>query len=60
MAQLTQVELNSIREVVMGHQTIASKLSEYAQKCQDAEIKKMFEQASQEAAKSSQNLLQML
>ena len=60
MAQLTQVELNSIREIVMGHQTMSSKLSDYAQKCQDPQIKQMFEQASQEAQKSSQNLLNML
>jgi len=60
MAQLNQMELNSIREIVAGHQTMAAKLTDYASKCQDTQIKQMFEQASQEANKSAQNLLQML
>jgi len=60
MANLNQSELNSIRESVMGHQTMASKLKDYASQCQDTKIKQMFTQASQDAEKGAQNLLQML
>lgn len=60
MAKLNQQELNSIREVVTSHQTMSSKLSTYANQCQDPNIKQMFTQASQEASKSAQNLIQML
>jgi len=60
MPNLTQVEVNSIREVVACHQTMSSKLSNYAEKCQDQQIKQMFKQASTEADKSAHNLLQML
>jgi hypothetical protein len=60
MANFTQSEVNSIREVVMSHQTMASKLSTYAGQCQDAQIKQVFTQAAQEAHKSAQNLIQML
>ncbi len=59
-ANLSQMELNSIREIVSCHQTIASKLSTYANQCQDQHIKQMFSQAAQEAQKSVQNLIQML
>lgn len=60
MAKLSQQELNSIREVVSSHQTMANKLSTYANQCQDQSIKQMFSQASQQAQKSAQNLIQML
>lgn len=60
MVNLTQVEVNFIREVVTSHQTMASKLSNYANQCQDSNIKQMFSQASQQAQKSAQNLIQML
>ncbi len=60
MANFTQSELNSIREMVTSHQTISSKLKSYADQCQDSNIKQMFNQASQQAQKSAQNLIQML
>jgi spore coat protein CotF len=57
---LNQSELNSIREVVSSQHTTSSKLSAYANQCQDANIKQMFTQAAQEAQKSAQTLMQML
>ncbi len=60
MAQLTQMEANSIREMVGCHQTYAAKLNTYAQQCQDTQIKQMFQQAAQSAQQSSQKLTQML
>lgn len=58
--QLNQMEVNSIREIVECHQTTATKLSDYAQQCEDARIKQMFEQAATEAQQSCQKLTQML
>lgn len=60
MAQLSQMEVNSIREVVTGHQMMASKLGSYAKTCNDSQIKQMFEKASTEAQQSAQKLIQML
>jgi hypothetical protein len=60
MANLNQMELSSIREVVGCHITTANKLQNYASQCQDPQIKQMFQQASQEAQKSAQKLIQML
>ena len=60
MSNLTQTELNSIREMVACHQTTANKLGEYANQCQDQHIRQMFTKASQDAQKSAQDLIQML
>ena len=60
MTNLTQMEVNSIREIVSGHQMMANKLKCYANDCQDAQIKQLFSQASQDAQKSAQTLIGML
>ncbi len=60
MTNLSQSELNSIREVVTGHQTMACKLKSFANQVQDAQIKQMFSKASQDAQQSAQKLIQML
>lgn len=60
MASLNQMELNSIRECVSNHITMASKLSAYATKVTDSELKQMFKSASTEATQNAQKLIQML
>lgn len=60
MAQLTQVEVNSIREVASCHQTVAAKFNTYAQQCTDPQIKQMFQKAGQDATQSAQKLIQLL
>jgi len=60
MATLTQVELSSIREMVASHRTTAVKLNDFAGQCSDPKIKQMFTQASTEANKSADNLMQKL
>jgi hypothetical protein len=60
MASLTQVELNSIREMVACHRTTSVKLHNFASQCADPKIQQMFRQASTEADKSANNLIQML
>ncbi len=60
MPNLNESELNSIREAVTAHQTTANKLCDYANQCQDAEIKQMFQQASTQAKQGAQKLTNML
>ena len=60
MHGLKQSELNSIREVAACHQTVANKLSIYAEQVNDPNIKQMFTQASTKANQGAQNLIQML
>jgi len=60
MNGLKQSELNSIREVAASHQTVANKLSAYAEQVNDPNVKQMFTQASTKAQQGAQNLIQML
>ena len=60
MTNLTQSELNSIREVVTCHQTTACKLRSFADQVHDGQIKQMFSKASQDAQRSAQTLIQLL
>jgi len=60
MSNLNQSELNSIREVVGGHQTSACKLEDYANMCTDPNIKQMFSQGSKDAKKNAQDLINMI
>ncbi|MCL2399009.1 MAG: hypothetical protein FWC91_04585 [Defluviitaleaceae bacterium] len=60
MTGLRQSELNSIREVAACHQTVANKLSSFANQVNDSNIKQMFNQASNQARQGAQNLIQML
>ncbi|MCL2853126.1 MAG: hypothetical protein FWE20_08865 [Defluviitaleaceae bacterium] len=53
-------ELNSIRECASSHQTQAAKLNDFANKCNDPQIKQMFSQASKQASQAAQKLTQML
>ncbi|MDR1067053.1 MAG: hypothetical protein LBL35_06450 [Clostridiales bacterium] len=60
MQNLTQPELNSIREVAMAHQTLHTKFTNYASQCNDPQIKQMFTKAATDAQNAAQNLIQML
>ena len=60
MPGLKQSELNWIREVVLGHQTVAGKLSEYSNQVTDPQIKQMLTKASTEATQAANKLIQML
>ncbi len=60
MANITQVELNAIREVVGSHALISAKLGDYAKQCKDPQIKQMFKAGSEEAAMSADKLLKFL
>ena len=60
MPNLNQSEFNSIREIAGAHQTMACKLKDYSNQCQDPHIKQMFSQASDSAKQSAQKLTDML
>jgi hypothetical protein len=60
LTQLNQMELQNLREIISGHQTMVTKLNDYAQKCNDPQIKQMFQQAAQSAQTTVQNLTQSL
>ncbi|GAB6086123.1 DUF1657 domain-containing protein [Alkaliphilus crotonatoxidans] len=60
MQQLNQMELQNLRHLIGSHQTISAKLNDYAQQCQDQQVKQMFQQAAQSAQNSAQKLMTFL
>ncbi len=42
MGNINQMELQSLREIIGAHQTMASKFDFYSNQCQDPNIKKTF------------------
>jgi len=57
---LTQMELQNIRHLVGAHATAEKKLRFYAQQCQDAQLKQMFEQSAQSACDTKKKLMSFL
>lgn len=60
LSQLNELELQNLREIIGGHQTMISKFNHYAENCKDPQIKQMFSQSAREAQTTVQNLIQSL
>ena len=60
MSNFNEMELNSIRECVLAHITISSKLLSYSNKVTDENLKQMFKNASTQAEQAANKLTQML
>lgn len=58
--QLNELEVQNIRHFVGGHQTIAAKYTQYANSCNDPQLKQMLLKGAQEAQNSAQKLLSFL
>ncbi len=60
MSNLTQMEINAIRECVSTNIAISSKLSSYANKASEPELKEMFKNSSLKSEQYAQKLLHLL
>lgn len=60
MTQLTQMELENLRELIGAHDTAAHKLETYAQQCQNPQVKQMFLQSAKSAGTTKQKLMSFL
>ncbi|MBS4539251.1 hypothetical protein GOQ27_12315 [Clostridium sp. D2Q-11] len=58
--QISDMELQNIREIVNSHQVMISKFNEYSSKCQDPQIQQMFSQSAQSAQQTVNILIQSL
>lgn len=57
---VNQMELQNLRHLIGSHANSEKKLRFYAQQCQDAQIKQMFEQAAQSAVNTRNKLMSFL
>jgi hypothetical protein len=60
MGNINQQELQSIREIISSHQTMATKFDCYSNQCQDQQIKQLFKQSGQDAETTATNLINSL
>lgn len=60
MPHLTNIELDSLREIIMEETLAASKFASYAQAANDASLKSYLNKASQDASRNVQTLRQFL
>ncbi|NLW45622.1 MAG: hypothetical protein GXY92_10640 [Syntrophomonadaceae bacterium] len=60
MAGLTNMELDSLRELIMEETLAASKFAAYAQTATDTALKNHLNKASQEASRNVKTLKQFL
>lgn len=60
LTNVSQQELQNLRHIIDEHQTMASKLDEYSNRCQDNQLKQMFKQAAQSAQTTVQQLTNKL
>ena len=60
MGNINQMELQSLREIIGAHQTMASKFDFYSNQCQDPNLKQLFKQSGQDAGTTATNLINSL
>jgi len=60
LANLNQLELQNLRELIAGHETASNKLQDYAHHCSDPQLKQMFQQSAQSARSTRDKLLSFL
>ncbi|MEY8416289.1 MULTISPECIES: hypothetical protein [Tissierella] len=57
---VTQQELNCVKEIAGGHLTMSTKFGTYASQVQDPQLKQMLQQASTDAKTTATNLINSL
>ena len=57
---ITQQELNSVKEIAGIHMSMSGKFQQYANQVQDQQLKQMLEQSSQDANETAGNLINSL
>lgn len=57
---VTQQELNCLKEIAGAHLTMSCKFDDYANQCQDQQLKQMLKQSSTDAKTTATNLINSL
>lgn len=60
MSNLNQMELQNLRHFIGAHATIANKLDDLANQCQDPQISQRLRQDAQDARANRQKLMSFL
>nr|WP_207669149.1 hypothetical protein [Natranaerovirga pectinivora] len=57
---LNEIELQNLRHIIGAHETASAKMNDYAQRCNDQQIKQYFQQSAQSAQQTKQQLMSFL
>ena len=60
MTEISILDLQNLRHLIGGYSTTHSKMTDYASKAEDPEIKKLFQEAADSAMKNKQELMKFL
>lgn len=60
MSDISILDLQNLRHLIGGYETTHCKMPDYANQAQDAEIKKLFQDAADSAMKNKQDLMKFL
>ena len=60
MSDISILDLQNLRHLIGGYETAPCKMTDYANQAQDAEIKKLFQDAADSAMKNKQDLMKFL
>ena len=60
MTNLTELDVQNLRHLILGCETNHCKMQEYAQKAEDMEVKQFFQKSAQSAQQTKQQLMQFL
>lgn len=60
MSDLTELELQNLRHLIMGYETSSAKMSAYANAASDQSVKQFFQKSAQSATETKQQLMKFL
>lgn len=60
MTDLTELELQNLRHLIMGYETSYDKMTNYANEVTDQNLKQYFNKAAQDALNNKQTLMKFL
>lgn len=60
MSDISELELQNLRHLILGFETTKSKMEDYASRTEDTNLKQFFQQGAQEAQKNKQTLMSFL
>lgn len=60
MQELSILDLQNLRHLIGGFDTMHCKMQDYAQEAQDQQVKQFFQKSAQSAMESKQQLMQFL
>lgn len=60
MTEISILDLQNLRHLIGGYSATHCKMTDYASKAEDPEIKKLFQEAADSAMKNKQELMKFL